>query len=86
MIDRHWNGIALCSESDKRGVLGFVEGLHNTTCVIQRGAYGLRERGRLRTRLYAFAPQSSSFTLTSMREPFFMAQSIQETTRKLRKD
>ncbi len=43
MIDRHWNGIALCSQSDNQVSLGFVEGLNNKTCVIQRGAYGLRD-------------------------------------------
>jgi hypothetical protein len=37
MIDRHWNGIALCSESDNQVSLGFVEGLNNKTCVTKEG-------------------------------------------------
>jgi transposase len=43
MIDRHWNGIALSSQSDNQVSPGVVEGPNNKTCVIQRGVYGLRD-------------------------------------------
>lgn len=38
MIERHWDGIAAYSRPENKVSLGFVEGLNNKICVIQRMA------------------------------------------------
>jgi Transposase len=47
MIDRHGHGIAAYCRPENRVALGFVEGLNNTICVLQRLANGLRDEGYL---------------------------------------
>src|SRR6188768_1297020 len=51
MIDRHWDGIAAYCRPDNKVSLGFVEGLNNKIRVIQRRAYGLRDKDYLRLKV-----------------------------------
>ena len=51
MIDRHWDGIAAYCRPDNKVSLGFVEGLNNKIRVIQRRAYGLRDKDYLRLKI-----------------------------------
>ena len=44
MIDRHWDDIAANCQPENKISLGFVEGLNNKIRVIQRRAYGLRDK------------------------------------------
>ncbi|HWP56573.1 MAG TPA: transposase, partial [Candidatus Acidoferrales bacterium] len=51
MIDRHWDGIAAYCPIENKVSLGFVEGLNNKIRVIQRRAYGLRDKEYLRLKI-----------------------------------
>jgi len=51
MIERHWDGIAAYSRPENKVSLGFVEGLNNKIRVIQRRAYGLRDKEYLRLKI-----------------------------------
>ena len=51
MIDRHWDGIAAYCRPENKVSLGFVEGLNNKIRVIQRRAYGLRDKEYLRLKI-----------------------------------
>jgi transposase len=51
MIERHWDGIALYCNLEKKVSLGFVEGLNNKVRVIQRRAYGLQDEEYLRLKI-----------------------------------
>lgn len=44
MIERHWDGIVSYCNPDNKVSLGFMEGLNNKIRVIQRRAYGLKDR------------------------------------------
>jgi transposase len=43
MIGRHWHGIVSYCKPGNKVSLGCVEGLNNTSRVIQRQAYGFRD-------------------------------------------
>ncbi|MEO6553984.1 MAG: transposase [Nitrospiraceae bacterium] len=43
MIERHWDSIAAYCQPENMVALGFVEGVNNKSCVIQRRSYGLRD-------------------------------------------
>ena len=51
MIDRHWDGIAAYCRPENKVSLGFVEGLNNKIRVIQRRAYGLRDKDYLHLKI-----------------------------------
>ena len=51
MIDTHWEGIAAYCVAENKVALGFVEGLNNKIRVIQRRAYGLRDKEYLRLKV-----------------------------------
>lgn len=51
MIERHWDGIAAFCKPENKVSLGFVEGLNNTSRVIQRRAYGLRDEEYLKLKI-----------------------------------
>ena len=51
MIERHWDGVAAYSRPQNKVSLGFVEGLNNKIRVIQRRAYGLRDKEYLRLKI-----------------------------------
>jgi transposase len=51
MIERHWDGIAAFCRPENKVALGFVEGLNTKIRVIQRRAYGLRDREYLRLKV-----------------------------------
>jgi transposase len=51
MIDSHWDGIAPYINTEKKVSLGFVEGLNNKIRVIQRRAYGMRNKEYLRLKV-----------------------------------
>lgn len=51
MIERHWAGIAAFCHPENKVALGFVEGLNTKIRVIQRRAYGLRDREYLRLKV-----------------------------------
>jgi transposase len=51
MIQRHWDGIAAFCNPENKVALGFVEGLNTKIRVIQRRAYGLRDREYLRMKV-----------------------------------
>ena len=44
MIDRHWDGVVSYCHPDNKVSLGFMEGLNNKIRVIQRRAYGIKDR------------------------------------------
>ncbi len=44
MIERHWDGIASFCHPDHKVSLGFMEGLNNKIRLIQRRAYGIRDK------------------------------------------
>ncbi len=44
MIERHWDGIASFCHPDHKVSLGFMEGMNNKIRVIQRRAYGIRDK------------------------------------------
>jgi len=51
MIDAHWDGIVAYCPLQNKVALGFVEGLNNKICVLQRRAYGLRDEAYLRLKI-----------------------------------
>ena len=51
LIERHGVGIAAHCRPENKVSLGFVEGLDNKICVIQRRAYGLRDEDYLRLKV-----------------------------------
>jgi len=51
MIERHWDGLAAYCKAENKVSLGFVEGLNNKIRVIQRRAYGLRDKEYLRLKV-----------------------------------
>lgn len=51
MIGRHLDGIAAYAKAENKVSLGFVEGLKNKIRVIQRRAYGLRDKEYLRLKV-----------------------------------
>ncbi len=44
MIERHWDGLVSYCHPDNKVSLGFMEGLNNKIRVIQRRAYGIKDR------------------------------------------
>ena len=58
MIERHWEGIISYCHPDHKVSLGFMEGLNNKIRVIQRRAYGIKDREYLRLKvLTSFLPE-----------------------------
>jgi transposase len=51
LVERHGDGIAAYCVPDNKVALGFVEGLNNKIRVIQRRAYGLRDKEYLRLKI-----------------------------------
>lgn len=51
MIERHWDGIEAYCKPENKVSLGFVEGFNNKIRVIQRRAYGLRDKEYLRLKI-----------------------------------
>ncbi len=47
-IERHWEGIASYCQPENIETRGFVEGFNNKIRVLQRRAYGLRDKEYLR--------------------------------------
>ena len=43
-IERHWDGIASCCHPENKVSLGLVEGLNTKIRVLQRRAYGYRDK------------------------------------------
>jgi transposase len=59
MIERHWDGIISYCDPDNKVSLGFMEGLNNKIRVIQRRAYGIRDKEYLRLKvLTSFLPDA----------------------------
>ena len=59
MIERHWDGIVSYCHPDHKVSLGFMEGLNNKIRVIQRRAYGIRDKEYLRLKvLTSFLPDA----------------------------
>ncbi len=59
MIERHWDGIISYCHPDNKVSLGFMEGLNNKIRVIQRRAYGIKDREYLRLKvLTSFIPDA----------------------------
>ena len=57
MIERHWDGIASYCHPKNKVSLGFMEGLNNKIRVIQRRAYGIKDKEYLRLKvLTSFIP------------------------------
>ena len=57
MIERHGDNIVSYCNPDNKVSLGLVEGIHNKVCVIQRRAYGIKDRVYLRLKiLTSFLP------------------------------
>ena len=51
MIEHHRDGIAAHCKPENKVSLGFVEGLNNEIRVIQRRAFGLRDKEYLRLKI-----------------------------------
>ncbi len=51
LVERHWDGIISYCNPDNKVSLGFMEGLNNKIRVIQRRAYGIRDREYLRLKV-----------------------------------
>jgi transposase len=51
MVERHWDGIISYCDPDNKVSLGFMEGLNNKIRVIQRRAYGIRNKEYLRLKV-----------------------------------
>jgi len=51
MIERHWSNIADYCLPDNKVSLGFMEGLNNKIRVIQRRAYGIKDKEYLRLKI-----------------------------------
>jgi transposase len=61
MIERHWDGIVSYCHPDNKVSLGFMEGLNNKIRVIQRRAYGIKDKEYLRLKvLTSFLPDAKS--------------------------
>ena len=61
MIERHWDGIVSYCHPDHKVSLGFMEGLNNKIRVIQRRAYGIRDKEYLRLKvLTSFLPDDKN--------------------------
>jgi transposase len=59
LVERHWEGIVSYCRPDHKVSLGFMEGLNNKIRVIQRRAYGIRDKEYLRLKvLTSFIPES----------------------------
>lgn len=59
MIERHWDGIISYCHPDHKVSLGFMEGLNNKIRVIQRRAYGIKDKEYLRLKvLTSFLPDA----------------------------
>lgn len=57
MVERHWDGIISYCDPENKVSLGFMEGLNNKIRVIQRRAYGIRNKEYLRLKvLTSFLP------------------------------
>ena len=58
MIERHWDGIVSYCNPNNKISLGLVEGINNKVRVIQRRAYGIKDREYLKLKiLTAFLPE-----------------------------
>ncbi|GAB61156.1 MAG: ISL3 family transposase [Candidatus Jettenia sp.] len=58
MIERHWDNIVSYCNPDNKISLGLVEGINNKVRVIQRRAYGIKDRDYLKPKiLTAFLPE-----------------------------
>ena len=58
LVERHWEGIVSYCRPDHKVSLGFMEGLNNKIRVIQRRAYGIRDKEYLRLKvLTSFIPE-----------------------------
>jgi transposase len=53
MIDCHWDGIASYCQQENKVSLGLVEGLNNKIRVLQRRAYGYRDKDYLTLKIVA---------------------------------
>lgn len=51
LVERHWEGIISYCHPDHKVSLGFMEGLNNKIRVIQRRAYGIRNKEYLRLKV-----------------------------------
>lgn len=51
MVERHWDGIVSYCHPDNKVSLGFMEGLNNKIRVIQRRAYGIKDKEYLRLKV-----------------------------------
>ncbi|OGP23553.1 MAG: hypothetical protein A2X93_09295 [Deltaproteobacteria bacterium GWC2_56_8] len=61
MIERHWEGIVSYCHPDNKVSLGFMEGLNNKIRVIQRRAYGIRDKEYLSLKvLTSFLPDAQN--------------------------
>jgi transposase len=61
MIERHWDGIISYCHPDNKVSLGFMEGLNNKIRVIQRRAYGIKDKEYLRLKvLTSFLPDAKN--------------------------
>jgi len=61
MIERHWDGIISYCHPNNKVSLGFMEGLNNKIRVIQRRAYGIKDKEYLRLKvLTSFLPDAKS--------------------------
>jgi transposase len=49
-FEKHWEGIISHCHADNKVKLGFVEGVNNKICVIQRKAQGYRDEEYLKRR------------------------------------
>jgi transposase len=57
LVERHWEGITSYCRPDHKVSLGFMEGLNNKIRVIQRRAYGIRDKEYFRLKvLTSFIP------------------------------
>jgi transposase len=53
MVERHWDGIVSYCHPENKVSLGFMEGLNNKIRVIQRRAYGIKDKEYLRLKVLA---------------------------------
>jgi transposase len=51
MVERHWDGIVSYCHPENKVSLGFMEGLNNKIRVIQRRAYGIKDKEYLRLKV-----------------------------------
>ncbi|MBI5561345.1 MAG: transposase [Deltaproteobacteria bacterium] len=58
-LKRHWDGIVSYNDRENKVSLGFMEGLYNKIRVIQRRAYGIKDKEYLRLKcLTSFIPDA----------------------------